>query len=96
VGPRTYIRTRAWSDADLDAATARLRDRGLLDDTGFTPAGRDARDAVELATDLQMRPAIEALGDDLDDLVGIIEPWSAAVREAGGYLKSPVQLTGRR
>jgi hypothetical protein len=58
----------------------------LLDGAGFSPRGRAEREAVEVATDGPMRPAIEALGTDFDELVGIVEPWSAAVRQAGGYL----------
>jgi hypothetical protein len=96
IPPRTYIRSRAWSDAQLDAAEARLEDRGLLEGGQFTKEGRAAREAVEQATDRQMRPAIEAIGDGFDELVGIIEPWSAAVRDAGGYIKSAIQLTGAR
>jgi len=91
---RSYVRSRAWSDAQLDAAEARLEDRGLLKDGDFTDEGRALREAVELQTDLQMRPAIDALGDDIDDLLGIIEPWSAQVREGNGYLKSTISLTG--
>jgi hypothetical protein len=50
---------------------------------------------MEVATDRHMRPAIEALGADLDKLVGIVEPWSAAVRDAGGYLPGgPHELAG--
>ena len=94
IPPRTYIRSRAWSDAQLDAAEARLEERGLLKDSQFTDDGRAAREDVERATDRQMRPAIEAVGDDFDELVGIIEPWSASVREAGGYIKTIVSLTG--
>jgi len=45
---------------------------------------------------MQMRPAIEALGDDADELFGIIEPWGDQLREAGSYLKGPDQLTGGR
>ena len=93
---RSYIRSRAWSDPQLDAAEARLEARGLLEGGDFTDEGRALRGEVELNTDRQMRPAIEALGDDFDELVGIIEPWSAAVRDAGGYIKSTVQLTGAR
>jgi hypothetical protein len=93
---RTYIRSRAWSDAQLDAAEARLEARSLLEGAEFTEKGRAARGEVELNTDLQMRPAIEALSDDFDELAGIIEPWSAAVRDAGGYLKSTISLTGAR
>jgi hypothetical protein len=93
---RTYVRSRAWTDAQLDAAEARLEARGLLKDGDFTDKGRSVRGQVELDTDAQMRPAIEALADDFDELVGIVEPWSAAVREAGGYIKSTISLTGAR
>jgi hypothetical protein len=93
---RTYIRSRAWSDAQLDDAEARLEARGLLKDHQFTEEGRTAREGVERATDRQMRPAIEALGDDVEELLGIVEPWSAQVRQGGGYIKSAIQLTGSR
>jgi len=94
---RTYIRSRAWSAAELDEATERLRSRGLLDGDGFSERGRAEREAVEVATDSHMRPAIEGLGPDLDELVGIVEPWSAAVRDGGGYLpRGPHDLGGRQ
>jgi helix-turn-helix protein len=82
---RTYIRTRAWSDADLDAAEARLADRGLLAGGRFTPAGRTEREAVERATDRQCRPVVEALGDDLDELLDTLLPWGETIRVAHGY-----------
>lgn len=93
---RTYIRSRAWSNEQLDAAEARLEARGLVKGGEFTEEGRAVRTRVELSTDLQMRPTIEALGDDIDELLSIVEPWSAQVRDAGGYLKSTIQLTGSR
>ena len=83
---RSYVRTRAWSDDELDAAHERLRARGLLDEYGLTDEGRAAREAVEEATDAACAPALDALGGDLDELLGVLEPWGAAVREAGGYL----------
>jgi hypothetical protein len=93
---RSYSRTRAWSDQQFDEATERLRRRGLIDETGFTEAGRTAREAVELATDAQMHPAIEALGDDIEELFTLLEPWGATVRAGGGYLASgPHDLGGR-
>jgi hypothetical protein len=85
---RTYIRTRAWSGAELDAAEARLTERGLTRDGAFTDAGRAEREAVEAATDRHCRPVIDALGDDLDELLGILEPWGAAIRKGGGYLSA--------
>jgi hypothetical protein len=83
---RSYIRSRAWSSTELDEAAERLRSRGLLEGDGFSERGRGEREAVEVATDAPMRPAIEALGADFDELVGIVQRWSAAVCQAGGYL----------
>jgi hypothetical protein len=93
---RTYARTRAWSESEFDAATDRLRSRGLINGDGFTAAGREVREAIEVATDAQMRPALDALGDDAAELCSILEPWGAAVRAAGGYLANgPHDLGGR-
>jgi hypothetical protein len=91
---RTYVRTRAWSNEELDAAEARLVDRGLVRDGQFTPEGRAEREAVERATDRQCRSVIEALGDDFDELLGILLPWGQAIRDAKGYPASgPHDLT---
>ncbi|MCU0261536.1 MAG: hypothetical protein MUE78_10995 [Ilumatobacteraceae bacterium] len=94
---RSYSRTRAWSDDDFDAATDRLRSRGWIDDTGgFTEAGRAAREAIEVATDAQMAGALAALGDDAAELLAILTPWGATVRDAKGYLPSgPHDLAAR-
>ena len=74
----------------------RVRRRGLIDGDGFSEAGRDAREAIEVATDEQMRPALDALGDDATELCSILEPWGAAVRAGGGYLANgPHDLGGR-
>ena len=54
--------------------------------------GREAREAIERATDLQMTNALDALGDDLDELLGLLSPWGATIREAGGYVGGPVDL----
>jgi len=85
---RTYIRTRAWSDEDLDAAVERLQSRDLLnaEGTGFTDAGRELREGIEIATDLSMAPAIAAIGGDADELFALLAPWGAKVRTEGGYL----------
>jgi hypothetical protein len=94
---RTYVRTRVWSDADLDEAEARLVERGLVSDGAFTDEGRAAREAVERDTDRQCRPIVESLGDDVDELVSLLEPWGAAIRAAGGYLPSgPHDLAAAR
>lgn len=93
---RTYVRSRAWSSADLDAAEARLAARGLVADGAFTDAGRAAREAVEVATDAQCRPIVDALGEDgVRELVDLLAPWGAAIRGAAGYPASgPHDLAG--
>ena len=85
---RTYSRTRAWTDAQFDAAHERLRSRGMVGDVGFTAAGRAAREHVEVSTDAQMAPTMKALGDDAEELFALLEPWGAAVRAGQGYLAS--------
>ncbi len=82
---RTYIRSRAWTDAQLDAAYERLASRGLVADGALTEEGRARREAVEEATDRQCRPIVDALGDDLPTLVEILRPWGTAIRDAHGY-----------
>ena len=93
---RSYIRSRAWSDAALDAGLERLRARGWLEGDAFTPAGRAAREDIEWHTDRQLRPTVEALGDQFDGLITLIGAWGTAMRDAGGYLRSPQQLGPKR
>ena len=94
---RTYIRTRGWNDEELDAAVSRLNDRGWLDDDGRAHRVRagGAR-AIERATDGSLTAAIDALGDDVDDVVGVLRPWGDAMRAAGGYVGGPVDLWPNR
>jgi hypothetical protein len=82
---RSYIRTRAWGDGDLDAATERLEARSYIADGAMTESGRAAREEVEVATDRQCDQIAEALGDDLEELVTVLSRWGEAIRAAGGY-----------
>jgi hypothetical protein len=82
---RSYVLTRAWSASDLDDAEERLTERGLLAAGALTDAGRACREQVEVLTDAQCRPVVDALGEDLVDLVGILQSWGTAIRAGGGY-----------
>ncbi len=85
---RTYSRTRAWTKDQFDAAVASLQSRGLITDDTFTEVGRALRESIEVATDLQMSAALDALGDNINELFSILEPWGETVRAGFGYLSS--------
>ncbi|HWE54139.1 MAG TPA: hypothetical protein VG435_01430 [Acidimicrobiales bacterium] len=94
---KSYIRTRAWSEDELDAALGRLAGRGLIEGGALTEAGRTAREEVELATDRQCRPLIEALGDDFTDVIDLLSPMGHAIRAQHGYPASgPHDLAAAR
>ena len=93
---RSYVFTRGWSEPDVDAAYARLIDRGLIAEGALTARGTELRDHIELTTDLATRTVMERLGDRHTELIALLKPWSAAVVDGGGYPTSPknLQVTG--
>lgn len=91
--PRSHTAGRGWSSEQLDAGEERLRSRGYLDGEGLTPTGRDAREALEAQTDAAVAPALAVLGERLEDVVRVLEPWGDAIRAAGGYLTPAVRFT---
>jgi hypothetical protein len=93
---KSYVRTRGWNDEELDAGEERLRARGWLEDGTLSDDGREAREDIERATDRQMAPALDALADDLGELVGLLKPWGEKIREVGGYVSGPVDLWPNR
>ncbi len=82
---RSYVRSRAWSSAQLDVAEAHLREHGLIDDGGFTDFGRTVRENIEVATDRQCTVMVRTLGDDFDELITQLTTWGDAIRAAAGY-----------
>lgn len=90
---RTYVRTRAWSDTQLDAAERRLEAAGLWAGGTLTEAGRAHREDLELATDAQLAPALSALGDDLPELIELLTPMARALLAANAYPDSPLSIT---
>ena len=93
LAPRAHTAGRGWSEDQLAAGEERLRVRGLLDADGLTELGRAVRGDIEDRTDAAVAPALAVLGDDLDELLATIEPWAAAIRDAGGYLTPLVRFT---
>lgn len=89
---RVYTPSRGWSDADMDAGFARLQRRGLMTPgEQLTDAGRAFREEIEVRTDELERPLLDALGDDLDELLDHLDAWSEAIIDAGSY---PQRIAG--
>ena len=84
---RSYTPTRGWTGADMDAGFGRLQRRGLMTGEQLTDTGRAFREGVEVRTDELERPALQALGDDLDELLKHLDAWAEAIIAAGSYLK---------
>jgi hypothetical protein len=94
---RSYVRTRAWSSADLDVAEAHMREHALIDDGGLTEFGRTVRENIEVATDRQCTVMVRSLGDDFDELLRLLTAWGDAIRAGAGYPpKGPQSLAPRR
>ena len=89
---RSYVFTRGWSEPEVDAACARLSDRGLIADGALTTAGTELRDHIEATTDLATRAVMERLGDRHAELIDLLTPWSGAIVDGGGYPTSPKNL----
>ncbi len=89
--PRSYAAGRAWSADQLAAAEDELRGRGLLDSDAVSDRGWDARQSLEADTDRLCGAMVRALGDDVIELIGRLQPWGAAVRSAHGYYPSSPQ-----
>ncbi len=88
---RAYTPSRGWQPADMDAGFERLERRGLMKGEQITDAGRAFREEIEVRTDELERPVLEALGDDLDELLAQLDPWSEAIIDGGSY---PQRIAG--
>jgi hypothetical protein len=92
--PKWVFATRGWSREDWDAASDRLRERGLLDGNGeLTERGAALRGEIEQETDRLDRAPYEHLGPEgvarLTDLGG---EFARAAVMAGAF---PADLIGK-
>lgn len=82
---KSWVRSRGWTDDELDAACERLRARSFLAGDELTDNGRLLREDIEIATDRMERRLVEALGDDADRLFALLDPWAGQIIAADGY-----------
>ena len=82
--PESLRTKRGWSDEEWQTAVMRLREHGWLDhEERPTPAGNNARDAIEDATDRLAAPLVATLGARVVELVEAIRPLAERIMEAG-------------
>ena len=88
------VRTRGWSADQIAAAIESLRQRGFIDGepAAFTPAGEELRSMIEDMTDAGETEVVAALGDDAEELIELLAPFTNAVLEAKGYPRDPAAI----
>jgi hypothetical protein len=80
-----YSATRGFSPDILAAAVASLAARGLVADGALTEAGRALRADLEAATDAAQAAVVDALGDEVDELVAMADALSDLVVASGAF-----------
>jgi hypothetical protein len=92
--PKWVVATRGWTQEDWDAASGRLRERGLLDDTGdLTPEGVALREEIESETDRLDQAPYEHLGaEGVARLTELGAEFARAAVVAGAF---PADLIGK-
>lgn len=90
LGLGTYIRTRGWSQEEIEAGIERLESKGYLRDGAFTDTGREYRRSIESSTDAMDADVVLEL-DEADALFEALEPLQKAVLDARGYPVDPAR-----
>ncbi|WP_314246469.1 SCO6745 family protein [Streptomyces sp. DSM 40907] len=94
MSPKWIKAIRGWEQSDLDAATERLRERGILDADGeLTDEGKAVRERLEADTDRLDAAPYEHLGEE--GLARLAELGGALVTKAIGAGAFPRDLFGR-
>ena len=93
IPPRSYVFTRGWDEGEVDAAYARLTERGLVADGALTDHGTELREHIERTTDESTSAVVDRIGDDYDELIALLTPMAEAIVTGGGYPTSPKNLS---
>ena len=89
--PRSYTSARGWTPEEMDSAERDLTALGYVADGKPTDEGRRVREEIEAATDRMCMPMIHALGDDVVELVAILQGWGDAIMAADGHAPATPQ-----
>ncbi|WP_193776628.1 hypothetical protein [Streptomyces sp. E2N166] len=95
MAPKWIFTTRGWTQEEWDAATDRLRDRGLIDDAGeLSERGVALRDEIERETDrLDAAPYAHLGAEGVARLTELGTSFARTALSAGAF---PADLLGRR
>lgn len=87
--PLSYTGSRAWAPERMAAGTSELEGRGWVRDGALTDEGLRVRRELEEATDRAAAAAVDAIADDLDRVLPLLERWSSQVVEHGWFPPDP-------
>ncbi|HEY3241514.1 MAG TPA: hypothetical protein VGL92_18275 [Acidimicrobiia bacterium] len=90
----SHTATFGWPQDAIAGAASRLERRDLVADGTITPAGHRFRDDLEARTDAQQQDVMDAVGDDTEAVVEMLDDWSAACIAAGAYPPDPYKRAG--
>ena len=71
-----------FSPSLIEPTLERLEADGLVADGAITDRGRELREEIERATGRQQSSIVEAIGDEVEELLGILDPWARTVAAA--------------
>lgn len=89
----SYVKTRGYEEDEVDAARRRLEERGLIEGHEFTQEGERLRSFIEAETDDAEDEVVRRLGDRAGELFSLLESWTKAILEEGGYPVDPSALS---
>ncbi|MCW2522414.1 MAG: hypothetical protein JWO63_749 [Frankiales bacterium] len=81
----SYTATRGWSAPAIEAAIDRAERRGWVGDGQLTAAGAQLRAGIEAVTDRQCAPVLDALGPNVEEIIGRLDQWSALLIAAKAF-----------
>ena len=80
---KTYSATRGWTVRRWTPRSTACARRAGWRATRSRPTGGAFRERIESETDEMEVPIVDAIGGDLDELLGILRPWTAAIVKVG-------------
>jgi len=89
-----YSGTRGFGPEALAAAVRNLNERGWMDGDDLTNDGREARAAIEAATDESQASLIAVCGSELDDIVAGAAAISTRLVDARSFPADPRKRAG--